>query len=266
MRRLDTGITAIVSVAFLLYFPLGLAFVPPITPPPLQNRRTIASMAAAASPNESESLGPLVASETAFVCIEYQNEFCSPGGKLHDAVKECMDATNMLPTSIQTITAARQAGCTIVHCPIQFEPGHHEISSSPYGILAGVKNGGAFTAREWGADFVNGMKPVVPGDLIVKGKSGLCGFASTNLDFLLRQHGAKNVVLCGFLTNCCVESTMRTAYEKGYKVYTLKDCVAATSLAAQDATLEFNFGMFSIPTTSAQLLTAIQREPAMVAN
>jgi nicotinamidase-related amidase len=258
---LETGITAIVSVVFLLYFPLGLAFVPPITPPPLLTRRTIASMAA----SSNEFLEPLVASETAFVCIEYQNEFCSPGGKLYDAVKECMEATNMLPTSIETIAAARQAGCTIVHCPIQFEPGHHEISSSPYGILAGVKNGGAFTAREWGADFVDGMRPMA-GDLTVKGKSGLCGFASTNLDFLLRQHGAKNVVLCGFLTNCCVESTMRTAYEMGYKVYTLRDCVAATSLAAQDATLEYNFGMFSIPTTSAQVLTAIQREPAMVAN
>lgn len=39
------------------------------------------------------------------------------------------------------------------------------------------------------------------GDLIVKGKSGLCSFASTNLDFLLRQKNIKNVVLSGFLTN-----------------------------------------------------------------
>ena len=31
---------------------------------------------------------------TAFVFIEYQNEFTTPGGKLHDAVKECMDKTN----------------------------------------------------------------------------------------------------------------------------------------------------------------------------
>jgi nicotinamidase-related amidase len=97
-----------------------------------------------------------------------------------------------------------------------------------------------------------------PGDLICKGKSGLCGFESTNLDFLLRQNGAKNVVLGGFLTNCCVESTMRTAYEKGYKVYTLKDCVAATSMEAQEATLKYNFGMFSIPTTSEEVKSAIQ--------
>jgi ureidoacrylate peracid hydrolase len=134
--------------------------------------------------------------------------------------------------------------------------GHHEISNNPYGILAGVKQGGAFTNGEWGAEFSDLMRPA-PGDLIVKGKSGLCGFASTNLEFLLRQANAKNLVLAGFLTNCCVESTMRTGYEKGLQVYTLHDCVAATSLQAQEATLQNNFGMFSIATTSDELVNAL---------
>jgi nicotinamidase-related amidase len=55
----------------------------------------------------------------------------------------------------------------------------------------------------------------------------------------------------------------RTAYEKGFKVYTLKDCVAATSIVAQEATLEYNFGMFSVPTTSTDILAALDR-PAVV--
>ena len=69
--------------------------------------------------NESFSLDP---SETALVMIEYQNEFTTPGGKLHDAVKACMDHTNMLRNSVAMTQAARQAACTIVHCPIAFEP------------------------------------------------------------------------------------------------------------------------------------------------
>jgi nicotinamidase-related amidase len=105
------------------------------------------------------------------------------------------------------------------------------------------------------------MKPH-KGDMIVKGKVGLCGFASTNLDFLLRQNGIRNVVLGGFLTNCCVESTMRSAYELGYRVYTVKDCVAATSLEAQEATLAHNFGMFSIVTDHGEVLSAIKAAAA----
>ena len=64
---------------------------------------------------------------------------------------------------------------------------------------------------------------------MIEGKRGLDTFASTNLDFILRSKGIDTIVLGGFLTNCCVESTMRTGYENGYRVITLTDCVAATS-------------------------------------
>lgn len=123
--------------------------------------------------------------ETAIVLIEYQNEFTTEGGKLHDAVKECMEKTNMLENSKKLMNTAREKGCKIFHCPIGFEKGHDEISSSPYGILAGVKEGAAFTNGEWGSEICETMKPKED-DKIVKGKSGLCGFHSTNLDFLLR--------------------------------------------------------------------------------
>ena len=44
------------------------------------------------------------------------------------------------------------------------------------------------------------------------------------------------------------------------------DCVAATSLAAQDATLEHNFGMFSIQTNSEEVSKAIETLAPAVAN
>lgn len=158
--------------------------------------------------SDAGTIPALDPSETAFVLIEYQNEFCSPDGKFYEAVKDCLDSTRMLDTSAQALQAARAAGCTIVHCPIDYAPGHPEIAKEPYGILAGIKEGAAFTAGAWGAAFYAPMQPL-PSERVVKGKSGLCGFASTNLEFLLRQAGTKNVVLGGFLTNCCVESTMR---------------------------------------------------------
>lgn len=199
--------------------------------------------------DEPLSLDP---KETALVLIEYQNEFTTEGGKLHDAVKDVMDTTGMLQKSKQLMDKMRYAGCKIVHVPISFDLGHEEIGQNVYGILAGVKEGQAFQEGGWGAAICDTMTPL-KGDVVVKGKNGLCGFKSTNLDFILRQNSIKNVVLGGFLTNCCVESTMRTAYENGYRVYTLKDCVAATSMEAQEAALEHTFGMFSIPTTSDEI-------------
>jgi len=201
----------------------------------------------------------LQSNETAVVFIEYQNEFTTEGGKLYPATKEVMEKTGMLENSAKLLKVCREKGVTVVHVPIAYEPGHKEISRSSYGILSGIKEGGAFENGTSGAEMYEPMKPI-EGELVVKGKSGLCSFHSTNLDFLLRQHDIKNVILGGFLTNCCVESTMRTAYEKGYKVYTLKDCTAATSLAAHEATFEHNFGMFSVPTTSEEIKEAIKVE------
>lgn len=169
--------------------------------------------------------------KTALVLIEFQNEFAAEGGKLYPAVKDVMDSNNMLANTVKTVKAARELGCKIMHVPISFSPDFRELPA-PYGILGNVKGGSCFVRGTWGADFVEPMKPAA-GDIIVQGKSGLCGFESTNLQFLLGQNHIEYVAIAGFLTNCCVESSMRAAYEKGFKVVTLTDCTAATSAAEQ---------------------------------
>jgi nicotinamidase-related amidase len=70
----------------------------------------------------------------------------------------------------------------------------------------------------------------------------------------LRGRGIENVALGGFLTNCCVESSMRTAYERGFNVYTLVDCVAATSEEEQKTAIEKDYPMFSHPVDHDEFL------------
>jgi len=191
---------------------------------------------------------PIDPKTTALILIEFQNEFTSEGGKLYPAVSEVMKQNNMLANSVETVKIAREKGIKIFHAAITFSEDFRELSSTPYGILGNVKGGQCFVKGTWNADYVDEMKPS-PEDIIVLGKSGLCGFESTNLQFLLGQNGIQTVALAGFLTNCCVESTMRAAYEKGFKVITLTDCTAATSPEAQDAAVKYTFPMFSVPLT-----------------
>jgi nicotinamidase-related amidase len=188
---------------------------------------------------------------TAVVLIEYQNDFTSDGGALHGAVAESMAATDMLKNTQGVMDAARAAGVTIIHAPIQFAAGYHEITDHPYGILAGVVENNAFVKGSWGAEIHPDVAPS-EGDIVLEGKRGLDTFASTNLDFILRSKGIRTVALGGFLTNCCVESTMRSAYERGFEVLTLTDCVAGTSTAEHDNAITYDYPMFSKPTTSAE--------------
>jgi nicotinamidase-related amidase len=187
---------------------------------------------------------PFDPKRTAVVLIEYQNDFTSEGGVLHDAVQDVMERTGMLDNTRRLVEAARAAGATIVHAPITFVQGYGELSQHPYGILKGVVDSTAFVKGEWGADIIDSLSPQ-EGDVVVEGKRGLDTFATTNLDFILRARGIDTIALGGFLTNCCVESTMRSGYEKGYKVITLSDCVAATSAEEHDNAIKFDYPMFS---------------------
>ncbi|MFN8475199.1 MAG: cysteine hydrolase [Anaerolineae bacterium] len=199
---------------------------------------------------------------TALVLIEYQNDFASEGGTLHEAVRPVMESTNMLANTVETVEKARALGATIVFEPITFTGDYHELTSQPYGILKGVVDSQSFRKGTWGAEIIDVLTPQ-PEDIVIEGKRGLCGFASTNLDFILRSRGLTTVALGGFLTNCCVESTMRTAYEKGYNVITLKDCTATLSEEEQRLAVEKNYPMFSRPMNHDEFLAELAGEAAV---
>jgi nicotinamidase-related amidase len=200
---------------------------------------------------------PFDPKRTAVVLIEYQNDFTSEGGALHPAVREVMESTGMLENTRRLAEAARAAGATIVHAPIGYVPGYRELALHPYGILKGVVDANAFVKGEWGAEIVDALAPQ-EGDVVVEGKRGLDSFATTNLDFILRGRGITTIALGGFLTNCCVESTMRTGYEKGYHVITLSDCLAATSAEEHHNAIKFDYPMFSEVMTGQAFTEALQ--------
>lgn len=170
------------------------------------------------------------ASETAIVLIEFQNDFCKPGFPLYPGVETILREYNVIENTVELVREAKKKGVLIVGCPIYFEPDYRDLGQE-FGIKANVKKLGAFRKGTKGAEFIDELKPYV--DIYVEGKRGLDGFHGTNLDVILRYHGIKNVAIAGFLTNVCVESTARTAYDLNYRVIIIKDCTAANSWEEQ---------------------------------
>lgn len=71
---------------------------------------------------------------------------------------------------------------------------------------------------------------VAPGeDEIVLPKTSACLFNSTNFDYLLRNLGVETLVVTGFLTDQCVEQTMRQGCARGYRMVCVTDACAANS-------------------------------------
>merc|ERR1719362_2650621 len=221
--------------------------------PILANSRTFAPAAAKGGQ-------PHVASKTAILMIEFQNEFTTEGGKLHDGVKGVMASTGMLGNAVRACDSARSKGCRVIHAPISFAKDGSDNPNKGLGILKGCADGELFTEGTWNAELCTAMQPK-SGDLVVTGKRGLDAFPGTDLERLLIQNGIETLAIGGFLTNCCVESTMRTACEKGFNVVTLTNCTA-TSEKGQAAATEGTFGMFSLPMTAEDFVKKLQPEAA----
>ena len=137
-----------------------------------------------------------------------------------------------------------------MHAPISFKADASDNPNKALGNLAGCAENSLFTENTWNADFHPSMEPAY-GDIVIQGKKGLDAFPGTDLEEQLVRHGIETVVLGGFLTNCCVESTMRSAYEKGFNVITLTDATATTSFEGQAVTAG-SYGMFSRTMTVAE--------------
>jgi nicotinamidase-related amidase len=178
------------------------------------------------------------ASETAIVFIEFQNDFCKEGGALYQAVKDQIKAQNTIKNAQDCIQKAR-GKCLTLLVPILFEQDYSDAGCA--GVLgpihANVMQAKAFRKGVWGGEIIDELKPTQQ-DIVVEGKRTLDAFHSTNIDFLLRVNCIKNVAFCGFLTNVCVEGTARSAYDKGYKVFLLKDACAAISAEEQKYVVE----------------------------
>jgi nicotinamidase-related amidase len=173
------------------------------------------------------------ASETAIAFIEFQNDFCKEGGALYDAVKGQIASQGTIKNAADCIGKAR-GKCLTLLIPIVFEQDYRDAGCE--GLLGAIHENviktKAFRMGTWGGAIIDELKPT-PKDIVVEGKRTLDAFSSTNLDFLLRVNCIRNVAFAGFLTNVCVEGTARSAYDRGYKVFLLKDCTAAMSAEEQ---------------------------------
>jgi nicotinamidase-related amidase len=79
---------------------------------------------------------------------------------------------------------------------------------------------------------IAGLEPG-PGEHVVT-KDVNSGFIGTELEIKLRRDRVSRLVVAGFFTNMCVETTVRAAGNMGYDVYLAHDACAAGNRAAFD--------------------------------
>jgi nicotinamidase-related amidase len=164
---------------------------------------------------------------TALLFVDPYNDFLSECGIVWPRVKAVAEEVGLLD-NLRTINqAVRSAGMKIFIVPHRrWEPGDYECWCHPNPTQLAIMKRHSFARGQWGGEWHPDFAPR-EGDIVVKEHWGQSGFANTDLDQQLRQHGITHVILVGLLANTCIESTGRYAMEIGYHVTLVRDATAA---------------------------------------
>ena len=183
------------------------------------------------------------AEKTAIVLIEPQNDFLTEGGTMYAFIKEQLAERNVIANLQELLNHARGKVAKIFYVPFHaFEEGFPELKKGgpAYEGLRGIEidmkadwGTGAWLKGTPGPEIIPQLTPQ-PGDIVIEGKKTLDAFHSTALDYLLRANEIEYVAFTGFHTNWCVESSARSAYDKGYRVIVVGDCTATDTQEEQD--------------------------------
>jgi len=195
--------------------------------------------------------------KTALIVLDPQNDLTSSTGKLFPATQPVLDKFDVINNINQLTDDFRYAGTTIIYSPIVFSKGYPEVGNTPYGVMASVIANEAMVKGTSGAE-ISQQFTMKDEDIILE-RSAIIAFEGTNLTQILKDKGITTIILCGLLSDICVEGTMRTAYSKGFEVFTLIDATATLSLEKQEITAEHSYPLFSKVIKTEELLSLIKR-------
>lgn len=161
--------------------------------------------------------------ETALIIIDAQVDFCSAKGKLAQILGvDVSRIEKAVPNLNALILYCREKGVKIFW--IRQELIKEKMYDSQKNRLLD-ENGEVWydipntPGSQWHGTM---LKPLESEPVITK--YNYCSFKDTTLDLQLKAANIKSLLITGFTTGVCVETTARSGYLNGYNIAVLSDC------------------------------------------
>jgi nicotinamidase-related amidase len=151
----------------------------------------------------AQSMEPAPLSKSVLILIDCQNTY-------REGVMQLEGVEPALVQCAALLDRARSGGSTIIH--IQHDAG----VGSPYDVRSHIGAISEIVAPRAGEAVITKAYP--------------SSFEKTDLDARLKALGATDLVLAGFMTHVCVNSTARAAFNHGYRPTVVANAAATRSL------------------------------------
>jgi nicotinamidase-related amidase len=212
--------------------------------------------------------GDLRPENTALIIIDMQIDFCGEGGWVHSLGVDLVNTRRAIAPIGRLLETLRPLGYTIIHTREGHRPDLSDLpankawrsaQTTSRGIGAKGPMGRFLVRGEPNWDIVPELKPV-DGEIVID-KSGKGAFLGTDLDLILRLKGVRNLIVTGVTTDCCVQSTLRDANDRGFECVLLEDCCGAGTHDHHERQLDiFRImdGLYGSISTSGDLIEALK--------
>jgi len=192
---------------------------------------------------------PFEPKRTCLLLIDTQNYVWNPDVARRLPYFDAQVRDVVLPNLRRLIDAFRGAGGEVMYTVMENYTKDGRDRSLDY------KLSNFFIAKgSWEAKVLDAVAPDDDDIVLPKTSSGV--FNSTNIEYLLRNIGIDTLVVTGFLTDQCVDHTVRDAADRGFYPVCLPDACATHSEARHESALKA-FAGYCRTMTTAQLLAAV---------
>ncbi|QXC46872.1 cysteine hydrolase family protein [Rhodococcus qingshengii] len=177
--------------------------------------------------------------KTALLVIDMQNGFCREDGSFSRAGFVLPNMDKIIAQNVALIAAARAQDVPVIFTRHVLRPGKLDADTW-------LKNlpleDASLQIGSWDADIITELAP--ESEDVVVDKNRFDAFLYTELETILRALNVRNIVVSGVVTSVCVESTVRSGYQRGFDMFVASDATSARG-SFHDAALDIMGTVFA---------------------
>jgi ureidoacrylate peracid hydrolase len=189
----------------------------------------------------------------ALIVVDAQNFILNEKGLNAEwgVLKHAKD-TDMIENTKEAIAKAREYSIPIIYLKVILRPQTLHAIGFWKPLLEIDFSKISPEEEEFQTGFVEELAPRSEDFIVVK-YNAMNGFFNTDLEQILKGLKRDTLVFTGAITNLCLETTVRGAFDRGYNIIVLSNCTASINAELQKFSIEVVFPMLGEVCTLGEL-------------